>query len=78
MIAILVALLDALRPGLRSRLELEAEIMALRHQLVVLRRAPPKRVRLRRADRLFWVVFSTLWPNWRQAVQIVRPATVVR
>jgi putative transposase len=78
MIAILVALLGALRSGLRSRLELEAEILALRHQLAVLQRAAPKCLRLRRADRLFWVVCSTLWPNWRQAVQIVRPATVVR
>ena len=31
-----------------------------------------------RIDRLLWVVLSTVWRNWRQAVQIVMPASVVR
>ena len=53
-------------------------MLALRHQLAVLQRAAPKRPRLRSLDRLLWVLPSIVWPNWRQAVQIVTPATVVR
>ena len=78
MTALLIALLASLRATTRSRLELAAEILALRHQLAVLQRTTPKRPRLRPIDRLLWVVLSTVWPNWRQAVQIVTPATVVR
>ena len=78
MTALLIALLASLRATTRSRLELAAEILALRHQLAVLHRATRKRPRLRPIDRLLWVVLSTVWPNWRQAVQIVTPATVVR
>ena len=78
MSALFVALLASLRVTIRSRLELAAEILALRHQVAVLQRAAPKRPRLRSLDRLLWVLLSIVWPNWRQAVQIVTPATVVR
>jgi len=78
MTALLVALLASLRATIRSRLELTAEILALRHQLAVLQRTTPKRPRLRPLDRLLWVLLSSVWPSWRQAVRIVTPATVVR
>lgn len=78
MTALFVALLASLRATSRSRLELAAEILALRHQLAVLQRTTPKRPRLRPIDRLVWALLSSVWPNWRQAVQIVTPATVVR
>ncbi len=78
MTALLVALLAVVRSSLRSRFELEAEILALRHQLAVLQRQGPRRPRLGRVDRGVWVLLSRLWPNWRQAVQIVQPDTVVR
>jgi putative transposase len=78
MSALLVAVLAALRSFARSRLELEAEIIALRHQLAVLQRQTPTRPRLGCADRLLWVLLSRLWPNWRGAIQIVTPDTVVR
>ena len=78
MTASLIGLFAALRSSLRSRLDLEAEIFALRHQLVVLQRHAPRRPRLRQGDRLLWVLLSRLWPNWRRAVQIVTPETVVR
>lgn len=77
MLALVVAVLAALRSTLRCRLELTAEILALRHQLVVLRRQAPKRLRLLHTDRLFWVMLSRIWTGWRQAVQIVTPDTVV-
>ena len=44
----------------------------------VLQRTAPKRPRLRTIDRLLWMLLSRVWPNWRRAVQIVTPATVVR
>ena len=78
MTALFLALLASLRATTRSRLELAAEILALRHQLAVLQRTTPKRPRLRPIDRLLWVLLSSVWPNWRRAVQIVTPATVVR
>ena len=75
--ALLVALLAALRSFFRSRLELEAEVLALRHQLAVLQRQAPRRPRLGRADRVLWALLSRLWPNWRGAIQIVTPDTVM-
>jgi putative transposase len=78
MTAALIALLASLRTTIRSRSELGAEILALRHQLGVLQRTTSTRPRLRPIDRLLWVVLPTVWPNWRQAMQIVTPATVVR
>jgi hypothetical protein len=65
MTALFVALLASLRATIRSRLELAAEILALRHPLAVLQRSAPKRPRLRRIDRLLWMLLSSVWPNWR-------------
>ena len=73
MTALFIALLASLRATIRSRVELAAKILALRHQLAVLQRTAPKRPRLLPIDRLFWMLLSSIWPNWRQAVQIVTP-----
>jgi hypothetical protein len=75
--ALLIALFAALRSTVRSPLELEAEVLALRHQLAVLQRQAPRRPRLGYADRFLWVVLSRVWSNWRHALQIVTPDTVV-
>ncbi len=48
---------------LASRAKLAAENLALRHQLGVLGRSV-KRPRLRKQDRIFWVLLSKLWPDW--------------
>ena len=56
---------------------LTAENLALRHQLVVLKRNQ-KRPALKERDRVFWVVLSHIWSGWREAVVIVQPDTVVR
>src|SRR5262249_43783265 len=71
------ALLAAIGSSLRTRAELEAEILALRHQLAVLQQTAPRQRRLSRADRFFWVLLSRVWSGWRETVQIVQPATVV-
>src|SRR5262245_6603293 len=77
MLSVLVALVQAARPSLRSRAALHLEILALRHQLHVLNRARPRRVHLTRADRLLWVSLSRIWSQWRSAVVIVKPDTVI-
>jgi len=52
MISILVSLRLTVRSVLRSRAALQLEVRALRHQLQVLHRSRPRRVRLAHVDRL--------------------------
>jgi putative transposase len=56
---------------------LTAENLALRHQLVVLKRSQ-RRPTLKDRDRVFWVLLSRIWSGWRETVLIVQPDTVVR
>jgi hypothetical protein len=56
--------------------EVALENLALRQQLTVFKRRCP-RPRLRKADRFFWLCLSRTWKNWRRALIIVRPETVV-
>jgi len=37
-----------------------------------------KRLKLRKRDRIFWVWLSRLWSNWRSALAIVQPTTVIK
>lgn len=75
--SVLVSLLLTVRSCVRSRAALHLEVLALRHQLQVLNRSRPRRLRLARADRLFWIWLSRVWNGWRAAVVIVKPETVV-
>ena len=60
----------------RERRDLALENLALRQQLGVLKRR--KGVpRLKRKDRLFWVVLSRIWAPWRQVLHLVNGDTVV-
>ena len=52
------------------------ENAALRQQLAVFKR-DVKRPRLLRRDRLFWIALRTIWNDWRSALVIVRPETVI-
>ncbi len=63
---------------LRSRATLEAEILVLRQQINVLRRANPKRLRLGSIDRLILGGVCRLFPNAYDTLAIVRPDTVIR
>jgi putative transposase len=74
---ILSALCLFLRSLILPRLTLAAEILAVRQQLAVLNRSV-KRPQLRRQDRFFWVMLSRLWKNWREALIIVKPETVIK
>ena len=60
----------------RSRLSLQMEILALRHQLAVYQRAG-KRPRLRSADRILWAWLARAWCGWREALILVQPQTVI-
>src|SRR5215510_12066352 len=61
-----------------SRSRLQVEILALRQQLIVLRRTTPKRVRLRALDRLLFVLLYRLRPGVLDSIAIVQPHTIVR
>ncbi len=52
------------------------ENAALRQQLAILKRNS-RRPRLRRRDRLFWILLMKFWKNWKSRLLIVQPATVV-
>ncbi|MGY3618271.1 integrase core domain-containing protein [Bradyrhizobium sp. USDA 10063] len=63
---------------LRSRAMLEAEILMLRQQINVLRRANPKRLRFASIDRLILGGICRLVPKMYDTLAIVRPDTVIR
>jgi putative transposase len=64
--------------GLRGQAAMQAEIIALRHQLTVFQRTQkPKRIMLNGIDRCLWVWLSRMWSGWRSAVLIVKPETVI-
>ena len=75
--SVIVSLLLTLRVTLRDRAALQLEILALRHQLHVINRSRPQRLRLTHADRMLWVWLSKRWHGWRAALVIVRPETVL-
>ena len=62
----------------RSRASLEAENLALRQQIIVLRRTAPKRLRFNVLDRLILVALYRLFSDLRNALAVVRPETVIR
>ena len=62
----------------RDREALVTENLLLRHQLAVLTRSTRKRPRLRRRDKLFWLVVRALGIDWRRHLVLVRPEAVIR
>ena len=78
MIALLGFLLAVLNAPFKSKSWLEAENAVLRHQLIVLRRKVPDRVRLTNNDRWFFVQLYRWFPSILQVLTIVRPETLVR
>ena len=77
MLNFLATLLATLPAILRSRAALELENLALRHQIGVLQRSAGKRAKLTPLDRLLWVWLSLIWSDWRSALAIVQPETVI-
>jgi hypothetical protein len=73
----LLSALVSIRSWFRTRAALQLENLALRHQQIVLKRSQRGRLRLDSADRLLWVWLSRLWSNWRLALFLVKPETVI-
>ena len=76
MITLLRTLASLLRDLLRSRLSMQIEILALRHQLGVYQRTakgPP----IRAADRILWSWLSRHWSRWREVLVFLQPETVI-
>ena len=76
MLAVLWIILTYPFSFLRRRQDLALEVLALRHQLIVLKRQT-RRPRLRPSDRHFWVLLMKVWPNWRDPLIIFRPETLI-
>src|SRR5262249_35898332 len=63
----------AIRLAFAARRDLLLEVLALHHQVAVLARSNR---RFRAPDRLLWLFFRRGWPQWREALRLVQPATV--
>src|SRR5713101_7605860 len=77
MLAAVVVLLRSLRLICSGHRGVALENLALRQQLSVFRRTA-KRPPLRHRDRLFWILLASAWRDWRTALIVVQPDTVVR
>jgi hypothetical protein len=78
MIALLWFVLAILASPFKSKCRLEAENIALRHQVIVLRRQARGRIYLTNVDRLLLVQLCRWFPSILRIVAIVQPETVVR
>ena len=76
MLQLLMVVCRALVLALRGHREVILENLALRQQLMAMKRAHDRR-RLQARDRLFWMALRRIWTNWRTALVMVRPETVV-
>jgi len=72
----LYLILNYLRDLLRPNRDLLLENMALRQQIIVLRRTHPKPP-FSTWERVFWVVLSKVWSGWRRPLTLVKPETVI-
>jgi putative transposase len=77
MLAALVVVLRSLALICGGHRAVALENLALRQQLAVFRRTV-KRPQLRHRDRLFWTLLTHAWRDWRTALMVVQPDTVVR
>jgi putative transposase len=77
MFSLLFLWIGALIRLFRNHRKLVLENLVLRQQLAVLRRRHP-RPSLGLFDKFFWVVVRRFWSEWKQALIIVTPETVVR
>ncbi len=68
--------INFLAGAFRSRLSLQLEIAALRHQLSLYQRAQ-RRPAIAPSDRLVWSILARMWRGWREALFFVQPRTVV-
>src|SRR3979409_1547635 len=72
----LIALVAPLSSVFKPRAALQLENLALRHQLGVLHRSV-KKPKLTTFDRLLWAWLCEIWADWRSAILLVKPETVI-
>jgi hypothetical protein len=77
MIGLLCFVVAVLASPFKSKIRLEAENAALRHQLAVLRRKLKGRARLTNSDRWFFVQRYRWFPSILSVLLIIRPETLV-
>jgi putative transposase len=77
MLAILLGLFRLIWLFGRGHAAVALENLAFRQQLAIYKRKN-KRPRLIRRDRWIWIALATIWKDWRQALLVVHPDTVVR
>jgi putative transposase len=77
MLTALIVILRSIGLMCRGHRAVALENLALRQQLAVLTR-PRTRLSLRQRDRLFWILLAGAWREWRTALRIVQPDTVLR
>ena len=77
MLTPLLVLLRSIGLICRGHRAVALENLALRQQLAALTRTT-RRPQLRTRDRLFWILLAKAWQEWRTAIMIVQPDTVVR
>ncbi len=75
-IEIIISTLAAIRVFFISRSDTALEVIALRQQIVVLKRKRP-RPTLNSGDRFFWTILRRFWSRWADVLVIVKPDTVV-
>jgi len=75
-LGMLIALVAALSSVFKTRAALLLENLALRHQLGVLHRSV-KKPKLTPLDRLLWAWLCGVWADWRSALIVVKPETVI-
>jgi putative transposase len=71
-----LSIIAVIRVFCQSRSDIAMEVLALRQQVVVLKRKRP-RPTLNSWDRLFWTTLRHLWSHWSDVLVIVKPETVV-
>src|ERR1700687_2704268 len=79
--AILTALIQFFIFRLRSDTSLELEVVALRHQLKILRRRSRPRSRhkkIKPGDRIFLAWLFRIWPDCVNFISLVKPITIVK
>jgi len=77
MLTALVVLLRSISLICGGHRAVALENLALRQQLAALTRTV-RRPQLRTRDRLFWILLAKGWREWRTALIVVQPDTVVR
>src|SRR6185295_16878524 len=76
MVPLLLAVVNYFRALFVPRHNLALEVVSLRQQLAEFKRKQP-RPRLRKSDRLVWILLRRLWPHWSETLILVEPETVV-